>query len=350
MVTRDVECIRARPEMFVGHPNDSRGIANLLWEVVRSSIDQHLGDRLRAVAVVVSADGAVTVSDDGPGVDLSLRDGVAFPELVLTTHVTPDVARPQLVIVNALSEWLELDTRREGRRYRQRFERGVAQRAEVTDDAAAASGTSITFLPDGAIFGASALDTTRVIDRLTELGRLSPGLALTFEDRRCHVLSEPRGLEAFVADLGASPFGGSRHSALCRIAGAHGPIGVDAALRWELDERAQSIRSFANLDRTTGGGTHVRGFLRGLVDAVRFAMPETHGHARAALRKALRSGLNAVVRVRLHDPKFFGSRRARLINGDVAVAVRLIVAREVAAWLAGQTELRGHLASRVEGR
>lgn len=354
MNPHSLEAIRRRPGMYIGNPWDGSGLAHLLWEVVANALDEHLAGHCDRIAIEVGEDGAISVEDNGRGIRVDEIDGVSFAERALTSfHTGPtlDGHAPHehigtrgvgLFVVCALSEWLELQVCRDGRRYGQRLERGVAVSMLRESGVADTTGTRLVFAPDPQIFSNTGLDPRPVLARLREMACLFPRLTLAFKDRRAHVLHEPDGLAAYVrasgAFLGAEPL---TDTFVCTSSDES--ILVEVAALW-CRSPGTSLDSFANVMRTTDGGTHVDGLLRGLVSGVRQALPDAcRGRRRADIERALTSGLSAVVCVRLDDPAYGRPTKDRLSSPRVAAVVERCIAAPFAAYLRSEPVLLARL-------
>lgn len=335
------EGIRKRPGMFIGSTHDGSGLAHLVWEVVANSVDEHLAGRCSRISVEIHHSSAITVEDDGRGMPVHLIDGVSLAERVLTSaHASPsfDGHAPHMHVgmhgvglfpVCALSADLELSVHGGGRHWRQRFARGYAVSPLEDMGPTDRTGTRLTFLPDPTIFKGRALDGTVVLARLTELAFLNPKLSLEFADRRQYVLHQPRGLAGHLEDS-------AHYSAIAptfTFADTIEDISIDVAARWAPDDHS-SVLSFANVEQTTNGGTHVEGLTAGLTEGLKHAAPTVFGaltpKARATL---LRRGLRALVCVRLDDPTYDSPTKSILSTPRVKAIVKAAVARPFADFL-----------------
>lgn len=331
--------------MYIGDTRDGSGLTHMLWEVVANALDEHLAGHCSHVTVEIAEDGAISVEDNGRGIRLDDVDGISFAEKALTSlHMAPtlDGHAPHehigtrgvgLFAVCALSAWLALEVRRDGRRYGQRFERGLVVSKLGEIGMADTTGTRVVFAPDPEIFPVTWLDPAPVLARLKEMAYLFPRLTLSFKDRREHRFHEPNGLAAYVqaSDMvcGDEPLA---DAFLC-LSSAESVI-VEVAAIWSTIP-GTSIESFANVMRTTGGGTHVEGLLRGLVSGTRQALPDIcRGLRRQQIERVLKYGLNAVVCVRLDDPGYGRPTRDRLSSPHVADVVEDCIAGPFAAYLA----------------
>lgn len=328
----DLESIRKRPAMWIGS-TDAGGLAQLIWEVVSNSLDQHLARRCTRIDVAFEPDGLVVVEDDGPGIPLIDVEGRPFAEVALTRlHATPtfDGHAPHehvglhgigLFPVNALSSRLTLDVFRDGFHHTQRFARGVAVSPLTKVGTAIRTGTRLSFQPDAEIFPDPWFDAAMITTRLRELACLLPTLKLTFQDRREHVFHEPSGLCAFLERIraGETPLA----APLC-VDQRVGEIRVEAAMEW-LPGCPSKVQSYANVARTTEGGTHVEGLVDGLARALKDVVFAWKDSTQKAASAAVRRGLHAVVCVRLVDPTYGAPTKNRLMTPEVKVAVSSVV-------------------------
>lgn len=334
------ETVRKRPGMYIGDTRDGSGLAHMVWEVVANAIDEHLAGACRHLGVEIADTGAVTVEDDGRGFPLQLASGEPFAELALTTfHATPtiDGHAPHVHVgryglglfpVCALSEWLELEVYRDGRSWQQRFARGLTTSAVVDRGPSSRTGTRLTFLPDPAIFAGNALDGSMVLERLTELSFLLPTLTIQFADRRVHVLRQPGGLAGHLE----AKEGGAAAGSTFQLTEVVEDVEIDIAARWNA-YRNGGIQSFANVEPTTDGGTHVRGLLAGLSEGLKQAAPQFGELSARARRNAVSRDLAALVCVRLNDPTYDQPTRSRLTTPRVERIVKAVVARHFALFL-----------------
>lgn len=343
----DIESIRRRPGMYIGDVRDGSGLVHMIWELVANALDEHLAGRCHTVSVTIEADGSVVVDDDGRGIPVDPIDGIPFAQIALTSHhrtPTLDGHAPHehvgktgvgIIAVNALSSWLRLDSFHRGRHYVQSYERGlpVTRLADVgpTDR----TGTRVAFLPDPTIFPDPWINPGTVVARLRELSWLLPTLTLSFADHREHRFFEPRGLHGLLERSRPSTNVVSTEPLVVKA--THESILVEAAMEWR-DIQWSSIESFANIERTTDGGSHVQGLLDGLADGLRAAV-RSRVRGRGRLREAVQQGLHAVVCVRLDDPTYDQPTKSRLVTPEAVRAVRAVVAPAFEVWLERQPQL-----------
>jgi DNA gyrase subunit B len=350
------DAIRKRPGMYIGDTHDGSGLAQMVWELVANSLDEHLAGACSNISVELREDGAIVVEDDGRGIPVEMFHGVPFAEMALTSfHATPtlDGHAPHehvgdrgvgLFPVCALSTWLELHVCRKGRRFSQRFARGVAVTGLRDEGSTDSRGTRITFLPDDRIFPNPHVESERVLTRLRELSYLLPNLTLRFRDRSECELHEPRGLLAYL-DAKAPYSEPGQQSFIVNASASQ--IAVEVAARWGA--ATTSIESFANIQRTTDGGTHVRGLLLGLVSGLKLSAPRScSARTSRQIERALSQGLTAIVCVRLNDPTFDQPTKSRLATKDVRNAVKTCVERAFFAFLQSATTVREDLVAALK--
>jgi DNA gyrase subunit B len=346
------EAIRKRPGMWVGSTRDGSGIAHMVWEVVANAIDEHLAGACDQLSVEVGEDGAVTVEDNGRGFPLSTETGKPLAEWALTRfHHTPtlDGHAPHAHVgkhgigvfpICALSASLELQVYRQGRCMLQRFAKGLVASGVEDRGPSDHSGTRLTFLPDPEIFTGRTLDSSLVLERLTELSFLLPRLTIRFTDRRQHVLNQPDGLAGHLEAMASD----SRIGSVFRLKELAEDVEIDIAARWGSFPNT-SVHSFANTERTTDGGTHVKGLLAGLSEGFKQAAPQLGRCTPTARARAMSRGLSALVCIRLNDPAYDQPTKSRLTTPRVQRIVKTVVTRNFAKFLAGEPQLLAHLSA-----
>ena len=326
-VLSGMEAVRRRPGMYIGDVRDGSGLHHMLWEVVSNALDEHLAGRARHVRVSVEGQLA-EVEDDGGGLSLAPHPttGVPFAELALTTlhcgptfdghfpHVHVGPTGLGLAVVNALSDTLEIEVRRDGWSWHQRFARGAPlgplERRARTEQ----SGTRVRFRADPSIFGPSPFDRTSIRSRLLQLAAFNPTLAFELMAER---ICEPRGIVAL-----AEALDGDEIADVFTMRSLGDDVLVEVTLGWGTGPHSR-VRSFVGQSETEDGGTHVSGFWKGVVAAIA-AQPACTGrlpHRAFRARRRL-AGLRAVVHVALRHPHFGGPTRARLASREVEAIVR----------------------------
>jgi DNA gyrase subunit B len=338
-VLEGLQAVRKRPAMYIGS-TDTRGLHHLVYEVVDNAIDEALADYCDAIEVVVGDDGTVAVSDDGRGIPVDVHEEYDRPavEVIMTVlhaggkfdkesyQVSGGLHGVGVSVVNALSEWLEVEVKRDGAVWRHRFERGEpvegaferVRELEPGED----TGTTVRFRPDGSIFEDVAFDRETLASRLRELAFLNPGVEITLRDERDE---EPTtlefryegGIREFVAYLNETKT--PLHDDVVYVEDDDEGVHVEVAMQ-ATDELQGSIHSFANNIGTREGGTHLTGFKTALTRVVNdYAtsnglLSDIDGTLKG---EDVREGLTAVVSVKHPDPQFEGQTKTKLGNRDV---------------------------------
>lgn len=354
-----IDAVRKRPGMYVGDVNDGSGRLQLLWEILGNALDEHLRGACDEIRIEIDAEGAFVVEDNGRGIRLDMVDGMPYAQLALTRfHDAPtlDGHAPHehvglrgvgLFPVCALSQHLVLGVFSAGREYAQSYARGLPLGPLIEIGATHRRGTRIRVLPDPEVFGESPVETGAITDRLHELACLFPGLKLHFVDRRERSFHVPDGLSGMLGAMlrieglsAAEPF--------FSCAGMIGDIRLEVIASWTC-RHDMRIESFANVCRTTEGGTHVAGLLRGLVQGARRSTSlQTVGKRGRDIQRAIGQGLRAVVCVRLADPAYARPTRDRLAAPEVPEAVASCVAPAFAVWLDHHEAVRVRVAAALD--
>ncbi|GBC75865.1 DNA gyrase subunit B [bacterium HR07] len=346
-VLEDLEAVRMRPGMYIGGTGQD-GLMHLIWEIVDNAVDEHLAGACTEIKVTVHEDNRITVADNGRGIPTEIHPeaGINTVELVYTKlhaggkfdtgsyKVSGGLHGVGASVVNALSEFLEVEVRRNGKRYYQKFQRGqkvcdLHVVGEATD-----TGTTVTFLPDRQIFGEIKYDFARLAHRLKELAYLNPGLSIYLDNRitgiQRHFQSEG-GIAAYVKELneGRKPL----HDDVIYFKDENGASGfvLEVAMQF-TDEYDENIHSFANIINTKEGGTHLMGFKTALTRVF-----NEYGREKKIIPqdaenldgRDVREGLTAIVSVKLRNPQFEGQTKTKLGNPDVQERVSNIVREQL---------------------
>jgi DNA gyrase subunit B len=349
-VLEGLEAVRRRPAMYIGSTS-ARGLHHLVYEAVDNCIDEAMAGYCENVTIALNEDGSVTVIDDGRGIPVDLHPQVKRPalEVVMTKlhaggkfggggyKVSGGLHGVGISVVNALSEWCEVEVGRDGKKYMQRYERGnIAHDLKVlgpTDT----RGTKVTFLPDADIFSDRDFSFEVLSKRLRELAYLNRGLRIMFEDKRPDRKNKAEykydgGIEEFVLMLnknketvGRRPFYSIKEK---------NDIVVEIALQY-FDGYTENILSFCNNINTIEGGTHLVGFKAGLTRSL-----NDYGRKFKLLKEGeklsgedVREGCAAVVSVKIKDPQFEGQTKTQLGNSDVKGVVESIFVEEFGTFL-----------------
>ena len=338
-VLKGLEAVRKRPGMYIGSTG-KRGLHHLVYEVVDNSVDEALAGYCDWIRVSLKEDGSVEVEDNGRGIPVDIHPelGKSALEVVMTTlHAGGKFSKSSykisgglhgvgVSVVNALSEWLEVEVYRDGKIYRQRYERGKPVTPVEIIGETDKRGTLVRFKPDGEIFSTTEFDPSVLEKRLRELAFLNPGLKIEFEDEKRgyrKIFRYDGGLSQFVEYLNK---GKKTLHDVVHVKGKYDDIFVDVALQYTLSD-AETILSYANNIKTVDGGTHVTAFKTTLT-----RLMNEYGKKLGFLKKNqsfsgedVREGLTAVISVLLKNPEFEGQTKSKLGNEEVLEAVSRVL-------------------------
>ena len=346
-VLEGLEAVRRRPSMYIGS-TDSLGLHHLVYEVVDNSVDEALAGYCKEINVILHPDGSVSVKDDGRGIPVDIHPQYSRPalEIVMTMlhaggkfdhesySVSGGLHGVGVSVVNALSEWLEVEVMRNGRVYWQRYGHGnVVSDVEVRGTSNH-TGTTVTFKPDGSIFEDTEYNFDTLSSRLRELAFLNNGLKITIKDERAgkeNVFQYAGGIASFVEYLNKNKE--ALHSPPLYFSRSKNGTQVEVALQYN-NSYNESIFSYANNINTREGGTHLMGFRAALTKTV-----NEYVRANKLLKNEaklggedLREGLVAVISVKLPDPQFEGQTKTRLGNSAIRGIVESMVAEGLAEY------------------
>ena len=340
-VLEGLEAVRKRPAMYVGD-TAAYGLHHLVYEAVDNAVDEALGGFCDHIKVILHSDGSCSVGDNGRGipVDVHKESGRTAAEVVLTVlhaggkfehsayKVSGGLHGVGISVVNALSEWLEVEIRRGGKEWSQRYEYGVPTGPLAATGTTKKTGTIIRFKPDAKIFEETAFSFDTLATRLREMAFLNRGLKIVIEDERdarSHTFFYRGGIIEFVKHLNQNKT--PIHPKVLFFEGKKGDIEVEVALQYN-DGYQESVFSFANTINTREGGTHLTGFraaLTGTLSSYAQANGFLKNFKAGVTGDDVREGLCAVVSVRLPEPQFEGQTKAKLGNTDVKGLVQQIV-------------------------
>jgi DNA gyrase subunit B len=350
-VLEGLEAVRRRPGMYIGSTGP-RGLHHLVYEVVDNSVDEALAGFCSRVDVTLNPDGSCTVYDDGRGIPVAAMDdqgGRSALEVVLTVlhaggkfggegyKVSGGLHGVGVSVVNALSEWLTAEIRRDGYVWRQRYEVGVPVGPIERGEATTETGTTITFLPDPDIFEEPELDFDVLAQRFRETAFLTRGLLVRLVDERVEgrdvEFRYEGGIVDFVSHLneGREP----THRDVIYFS-AEGPEGdLEVAMQW-TGAFTESVHTFANNINTHEGGAHLTGFRTALTSSL-----NRYARAKNILKEKdenlegadTREGLTAIVSVKLREPQFEGQTKTKLGNSEITGFVQEAVNSGLAEYL-----------------
>ncbi len=343
----DLEHVRERPAMYIADTT-VRGLHHLVYEVVDNSIDEAMAGYATEITVKINNDGSVSVEDDGRGIPVEAHAdlGVSTLQGVMTVlkfggkfkkgvyQTSGGLHGIGVTVVNFLSEWCEVEVRRDGHVYQQEYERGVptgdVQRIGRTDR----MGTKTTFKPDPLIFPSTEFKYPTLYRRLQELAFLNRGVKVVFYDERTdegETFHYERGILEFVEHLNRASE--VAHEDILYVAGNFQGVGLEVAMQYS-SEFTENVHSYVNNICTTEGGTHVSGFRSALTRSL-----NAYGK-KAGIYKNLvptgddcREGLTTVLSLRVPEPQFEGQTKTKLGNSEIEGIVHSAVGDFLARYL-----------------
>src|SRR5688572_24820036 len=351
-VLEGLEAVRKRPGMYIGSTG-VRGLHHLVYEIVDNSVDEALAGRNDAVSVTIHPDNSVTVVDEGRGIPVAIMEKEQKPaaEVVLTVlhaggkfgdgggyKVSGGLHGVGLSVVNALSEKLDIEIRRDGHVWRQSYERGVPMVPLEKGEAATETGTTITFLPDAEVFESLDFEFSTLEQRLRETAFLTRGLRIKISDERGDSARSSEfhyegGIEDFVAYLNENK--DPIQKKIVFFEGESDEGAVEVALQWNASYQ-ESVFSFANNINTHEGGAHLSGFRSALTRTLnRYARQtnELKEKDENLSGEDVREGLTAVISAKLTDPQFEGQTKTKLGNPGMEGFVASVVNEKLAQFL-----------------
>ena len=349
-VLEGLEPVRKRPGMYIGS-TDERGLHHLVQEIVDNSIDEALAGYCDTIRVTINKDGSCSVLDNGRGIPTGIhhKEGISSVELVLTKlhaggkfggggyKISGGLHGVGISVVNALSEWLEVEVYQNGHIYKQVYNRGVPQRALAIVGDTDKTGTKVTFYPDDEIFETIVFNYDNLKVRLRELAYLNKGLTISLKDER---EEKPRydefcyegGIYHFVEDLNKNKE--TLFPSPVYFEEEQDDYSIEVAIQYN-DSYNETIFSYANNIHTEEGGTHLDGFKAALTKVVNDA-----GHKLNILKENdklsgddVREGITAVVSVKLTEPQFEGQTKTKLGNSQMRSFVQKATVEHLGTYL-----------------
>ena len=333
-VLEGLEPVRKRPGMYIGS-TDERGLHHLIVEIVDNSVDESLAGYCDTITVEITREGAVAVTDNGRGIpiDIHPKEGVSAVQVVLTKlhaggkfggggyKVSGGLHGVGLSVVNALSEWLEVEVRKNGKIWRQRYMRGIPMRELAPVGETAETGTKVTFYPDAEIFETIEFNYDTVRTRLREVAYLNKGLKINLIDNRPgQEKNETFHYEGGILDF-VDYLNRAKETLFPRslyIEKEYKTSSVEIAMQYN-DSYNEVMYSYANNINTEEGGTHLVGFKNALTRVL-----NDYAHAEKLVKddfkltgEDVREGLTAIVSVKLEEPQFEGQTKTKLGNSEM---------------------------------
>lgn len=348
-VLEGLEAVRKRPGMYIG-TTGPRGLHHLVYEIVDNSVDEAIDGYCDTIEVVIGKENTISVSDNGRGMPVGIHPKMQKPtvEVIMTIlhaggkfggggyKVSGGLHGVGASVVNALSEWLVMEVKREGHSYTQRYERGKPVTDLIITGNTKETGTKTTFKPDYEIFEDLEFDYETLTQRLKELSFLNRGIKIIMKDERNdkeEVFHYEGGISSFVKYLNRNKE--MLHPEPITIQGRKDETIVEIALQYN-DSYNESIYSFANNIDTTEGGTHLSGFKSALTRAFNdYAKKYNYikENDKPLSGEDVREGLTAVISIKLTNPQFEGQTKTKLGNTEIRGIVDYIVYEEVIGFL-----------------
>lgn len=347
-VLEGLEPVRKRPGMYIGSVG-TKGLNHLIYEIVDNAVDEHLAGYCSEIMVTLEKDGSANIKDNGRGIPVDLNEQTGRPavEVVFTTlhaggkfgdgnyKISGGLHGVGSSVVNALSLWLEVNVKRDGKIYNQRYEQGKICYDLKVDGTCRKNdtGTTVSFFPDGEIFEKTYFKADSIKSRLHETAYLNPELTIIFENKRVGeeeevTFHEPDGIRAFIADMNKEK---EKVTDIVYFKNDMDGIEIEIAFQY-INEFTENISGFCNNIYTQEGGTHITGFKSVLTQTINQYARElgTLKEKDANFTGAdVRNGLVAVVACKHPDPRFEGQTKTKLDNPDAEKATKNIAGEQL---------------------
>ena len=351
-ILEGLEAVRKRPGMYIGSTS-ARGLHHLVYEIVDNSVDEALAGYCKSIDVQINADNSITVKDDGRGipVDIQKKAGIPAVEVVFTIlhaggkfggggyKVSGGLHGVGASVVNALSEWLEVEVRTGGKIYNQRYERGKTMYPlkVIGTCPEEEHGTTVRFLPDKEIFEETVYDFDTLKIRLRETAFLTKGLKINLrddrEDKKEKTFHYEGGIKEFVTYLNRS--NAALYEQVIYCEGLKDGVAVEVAMQHN-DSYTENIYSFVNNINTPEGGTHLTGFKNALTKTL-----NDYGRKNKILKDSepalsgedIREGITVIISVKISEPQFEGQTKQKLGNSEARGAVDSVVSEQLTYFL-----------------
>ena len=352
-VLEGLEAVRVRPGMYIGSTS-ARGLHHLVYEIVDNSIDEALAGKCSKITVVLHPDNSVSVQDDGRGIPSAIHPKMGIPTLEVVYTVlhaggkfggdgykfSGGLHGVGASVVNALSEWVEIDNCHEGRRYTERFERGHVARPFKDEGETDKHGLYVRFLPDDTIFEEKVFSYETLLNRMREQAFLNAGVCIVLRDERGeepveNVLKYDGGIRSFVEHINTQKHENLIHPQVIYMSSSRDDLVAEVAMQYN-ESYNETLLTFANNINTIEGGTHEVGFKTAITKVL-----NDYARKNGILKDSeknlsgedVREGLCAIVSVKLTNAQFEGQTKGKLGNSEMRTFVYSLVTEKLAEFL-----------------
>ena len=352
-VLEGLEAVRVRPGMYIGSTS-ARGLHHLVYEIVDNSIDEALAGKCKEITVTLHPDHSVSVQDDGRGIPSAIHPKMGIPTLEVVYTVlhaggkfggegykfSGGLHGVGASVVNALSEWVEIDNCHEGRRYTERFERGHVARPFKDEGPTDKHGLYVRFLPDDTIFEEKVFSYDILLNRLREQAFLNAGVCIILRDERGeepveNVLMYEGGIRSFVEHINAGKHENLIHPDVIYMSSTKDEYVAEVAMQYN-ESYNESLLTFANNINTIEGGTHEVGYKTAITKVLN-DYARSHNLLKESEKNLsgedVREGLTAIVSVKLTNAQFEGQTKGKLGNSEMRSFVYSMVTEQLAEYL-----------------
>ena len=358
-VLKGLEAVRKRPGMYIGDTDDGTGLHHMVYEVVDNSIDEALAGYCKNISVRINSDGTVTVKDDGRGIptDIHKEEKKSAAEVIMTQlhaggkfdhdsyKVSGGLHGVGVSVVNALSERLQLEINRDGKKFFIEFKNGNSKSPLKNVGKSKETGTQITFLPSKEVFSSIQFSGSILIKRMRELAFLNRGIKITFID----AINKKEKVEEFKFDGGVGEFvefldekreklknknDNDLFKKPIQIEGKNKGIEIDCALKWNASY-AEDVLPYTNNIYQKDGGTHLLGFRSALTRVINKYASEHNLLKKNKLTISgddIKEGLTCVLSAKIPDPKFSSQTKDKLVSSEVRMIVETIINERLSIW------------------